>query len=150
MAKALRVLGWTMGVACVAIGLFHLLGGNTALPGTADPGPTVDSFGRFMGAIFAGYGAAWIWAVRQWPVPAWAVRWLTAVFLLGGLGRVLAIAVGGRPHWFQLVLMGIELGLPPVYFWLAAADERAHGRSAGRVGRTDERAGRADERAARA
>ncbi|MFI9157828.1 DUF4345 domain-containing protein [Kitasatospora aureofaciens] len=149
MAKALRVLGWMMGVACVAIGLFHLLGGNAALPGTADPGPTVDSFGRFMGAIFAGYGAAWIWAVRQRPVPAWAVRWLTAVFLLGGLGRVLAIAAGGRPHWFQLVLMGIELGLPPVYFWLAAADQRAHGSSAERTGRTG-RTGRTDERAARA
>ncbi|WBP89979.1 DUF4345 domain-containing protein [Kitasatospora cathayae] len=140
MAKALRVLAWTMGVACVAIGFLHLLGGSAAFPGIADPGPTVDSFGRFMGAIFAGYGAAWIWAARQAPVPARAVRWLTAVFLLGGLGRVLGIAVDGRPHWFQLVLMGIELGLPPVYFWLADADERA-------VARTSERT---DERAARA
>ncbi|MFI9366660.1 DUF4345 domain-containing protein [Kitasatospora sp. NPDC053057] len=152
MAKALRVLAWTMGVACVAIGFLHLLGGSAAFPGIADPGPTVDSFGRFMGAIFAGYGAAWIWAVRQTPVPAWAVRGLTAVFLLGGLGRVLAIAVDGRPHWFQLVLMGIELGLPLVYFWLADADERAAGRSGGRaaersVGRA---AGRSDGRASRA
>ncbi|MFJ6620131.1 DUF4345 domain-containing protein [Kitasatospora sp. NPDC091335] len=66
-------------------------------------------------------------AARQTQVPARAVRWLAAVFLLGGLGRVLAIVVAGRPHWFQLVLMAIELGLGAVYLWLADADERARG-----------------------
>ncbi|MFJ9606854.1 DUF4345 domain-containing protein [Kitasatospora sp. NPDC101176] len=125
MARVLRVLGWTMGVACVAIGFYHLLAGNAAIPGEEDAGATVDSFGRFMGAIFAGYGAAWLWAVRQSPVPARAVRWLTAVFLLGGLGRVLSIAVAGWPDGFQVVLMVVELGLSPVYFLLADADERA-------------------------
>ncbi len=78
-----------------------------------------------MGAVFAGYGGAWIRAARQAPVPAREVRWLAAVLLLGGLGRVLSLAVDGRPHGFQLLLMAIELGLPPVYFWLAGADERA-------------------------
>ncbi|MER6300303.1 DUF4345 domain-containing protein [Kitasatospora sp. NPDC001539] len=125
MAKTLRVLAWIMGVACVAIGFFHLLAGNAAIPGIADPGPTIDSFGRFMGAVFAGYGAAWIWAARQAPVPARAVRWLAAVFLLGGLSRVLSIAADGWPHGFQVVLMVIELVLSPVYFLLADADERA-------------------------
>nr|BFD89862.1 hypothetical protein KitaXyl93_12220 [Kitasatospora sp. Xyl93] len=111
----------------MAIGFFHLLLGNAAIPGIADAGPTVDSFGRFMGAVFAGYGAAWIQAARQAPVPARAVRWLAAVLLLGGLARVLSIAADGRPHWFQLVLMAVEFGLPPVYWWLADADERARG-----------------------
>ncbi|MFG2906771.1 DUF4345 domain-containing protein [Kitasatospora sp. NPDC048286] len=125
MAKALRVLAWTMGVACVAIGFVHILLGNAAMPGIADAGPTAAGFGRFMGAVFAGYGAAWIQAARQAPVPARTVRWLAAVFLLGGLARVLSIVVDGRPHWFQLVLMALELGLAPVYLWLADADERA-------------------------
>ncbi|MFJ2866702.1 DUF4345 domain-containing protein [Kitasatospora sp. NPDC087314] len=125
MARTLRVLAWTMGIACVAIGFYHVLLGNRAIPGAEDAGPTIDSFGRFMGAIFAGYGAAWLWEVRQTPVPARAVRWLTAVFLLGGLGRVLSIAAAGWPHGFQVVLMVIELALPPVYFALASADERA-------------------------
>ncbi|WP_189916922.1 DUF4345 domain-containing protein [Kitasatospora xanthocidica] len=126
MARTLRVLTWTMGVACVAIGFFHILLGNAAMPGIADAGPTVGSFGRFMGAVFAGYGAAWIQAARQTPVPARTVRWLAAVLLLGGLARVLSLAVDGRPHGFQLVLMVIELGLAPVYLLLADADERAH------------------------
>ncbi|CAL9423248.1 hypothetical protein SUDANB120_01892 [Streptomyces sp. enrichment culture] len=125
MAGVLRGSAWVMGIACVAIGLLHVVGGNAAIPGEGDAGATVDSLGRFLGAVFAGYGLAWIWAARQSPVPAAAVRWLAAVFLLGGAGRLLSLAVHGRPHWFQLVLTVIELVLPPLWFWLAAADERA-------------------------
>ncbi|MEV4440774.1 DUF4345 domain-containing protein [Streptomyces sp. NPDC049577] len=125
MARTLRVLAWTMGIACVAIGLLHMAAGNAAIPGAGDAGATIDSFGRFMGAVFAGYGLAWLWAVRQTPVPAVTVRLLAGVFLLGGLSRVLSIAMEGRPDGFQVVLMVIELGLPPVYFWLADAEERA-------------------------
>ncbi|MFI5806402.1 DUF4345 domain-containing protein [Streptomyces sp. NPDC051561] len=124
MVKALRVLCWTMGVACVAIGLLHVVGGNAAIPGAESAGNTIDSLGRFFGAIFAGYGMAWIWAVRQSPVPSRAVRRLAGVFLLGAVGRLLSLAVSGTPHSFQIVLLVIELALPPVYFLLADADEK--------------------------
>ncbi|MFG3255802.1 DUF4345 domain-containing protein [Streptomyces sp. NPDC048172] len=138
MRRALRGFAWVMGVACVAIGLFHVVGGNAAIPGEADAGATLDSLGRFFGAIFAGYGLAWLWAVRQDPVPARVVRWLAAVFLLGGVGRLLSLAVHGWPHAFQVALTVIELALPPVLFWLADADERARpasGPASGPVGR---------------
>ncbi|WP_042381711.1 DUF4345 domain-containing protein [Streptacidiphilus melanogenes] len=125
MARTLRVLVQLMGWSCVAIGLFHVVAGNAAIPGAEHAGTTVDSWGRFMGASFAGYGLAWLWAGRQHPVPASAVRWLAAVFLLGGVGRLLSLALHGWPQWFQIALSVIELGLPPVYFWLAPADERA-------------------------
>jgi hypothetical protein len=113
-----------MGWSCVAIGLFHLLLGNAAIPGASSAGATVDSWGRFMGAAFAGYGLAWLWAARQRPIPAAAVRLLAGVFLLGGVGRLISLAVDGWPHWFQIALAVIELGMPPVFFWLAAAEER--------------------------
>ncbi|MEV5380881.1 DUF4345 domain-containing protein [Streptomyces nondiastaticus] len=125
MARTLRVLAWSMGIACVAIGLYHAAAGNTAIPGAEDAGATVDSFGRFMGAVFAGYGLAWLWAVRQTPIPAVTVRLLAGVFLVGGLSRLLSLAAEGRPHGFQIMLMVIELALPPAYFWLADAEERA-------------------------
>lgn len=124
MARALRTLTLMMGWACVAIGLLHLALGNAATPGVGSAGATVDSWGRFMGAAFVGYGLAWLWSARQRPIPARAVRWLAGVFLLGGLGRLLSLAVHGWPHWFQIALAVIELGLPPVYFWLAEAEER--------------------------
>ncbi|MFI6940474.1 DUF4345 domain-containing protein [Streptomyces sp. NPDC050418] len=132
MARALRALTLLMGWACVAIGLLHVLLGNAALPGATDAGATVDSWGRFMGAAFAGYGLAWLWAARQHPIPAQIVRWLAGVFLLGGLARLLSLAVAGGPHGFQIALTVLELGLPPVYFWLADAEEKAVREGVGR------------------
>ncbi|WP_225823758.1 DUF4345 domain-containing protein [Streptomyces naphthomycinicus] len=124
MARALRALTHLMGWACVVIGVFHVILGNAAVPGAGSAGATVDSWGRFMGAAFVGYGLAWLWAARQRPVPAPAVRRLAGVLLLGGAGRLLSLAVHGWPHWFQTALAVVELGLPPVFFWLAAAEER--------------------------
>ncbi|MEU9395485.1 DUF4345 domain-containing protein [Streptomyces sp. NPDC048324] len=125
MARTLRVLVQLMGWSSVVIGLFHVALGNAAIPGAGSAGATVDSWGRFMGASFVGYGLAWLWAARQRPIPATAVRALSAVFLLGGIGRLISLAVHGRPQWFQLALAVIELGLPPVLFWLAPSEERA-------------------------
>lgn len=114
-----------MGIACVAIGLFHVALGNGSVPGADSAGATVDSLQRFFGAIFAGYGLVWLWAARQSPIPATVVRWLAGVFLLGAVGRLLSLAVHGWPHWFQVVLTVIELVMPPLYFWLADAEEKA-------------------------
>lgn len=124
MARTLRVLVQLMGWACVAIGLFHVLLGNAAIPGAGGAGVTVDSWGRFMGAGFAGYGLAWLWAARQRPIPAAAVRVLAGVLLLGAAGGLLSLARYGWPQWFQIVLTVIELVLPPVCFLLADAEER--------------------------
>ncbi|MCC9305813.1 DUF4345 domain-containing protein [Kitasatospora sp. RB6PN24] len=125
MARTLKVLAQLMGFACVAIGLFHVVAGVAAVPGNGGANATVDNWSRFMGAVFAGYGLAWLWAARQAPIPAQAIRWLAGIFLLGGLARLLSVAAHGWPQWFQVLLMVVELTLPPVYFWLANADERA-------------------------
>ncbi|MET9498830.1 DUF4345 domain-containing protein [Streptomyces sp. NPDC006552] len=124
-SRALRGLVLAMGYACVAIGLVHVLLGNTAIPGGSSAGPTVDSLGRFFGAIFTGYGVAWLLVARQSPISPVMVRWLAGVFLLGALGRLLSLAELGRPHSFQLVLGGIELVLSPLLFWLADAEQKA-------------------------
>ncbi|MFI0975907.1 DUF4345 domain-containing protein [Streptomyces sp. NPDC021093] len=130
MSTALKVLARIMGFACVAIGLFHIVIGNASVPGGESAGPTIDSLGRFFAAIFAGYGLAWLWVARQNPVPAAAVRALAGIFLLGAAGRLLSLAAVGWPHPFQIVLLVIELALPPVYFWLATADEKRHAAAA--------------------
>ncbi|MFF1398076.1 DUF4345 domain-containing protein [Streptomyces sp. NPDC058287] len=124
MARLLKWLAMAMGVACAAIGLYHVVLGIASVPGEGSTGATVDSRERFYNAIFFGYGLAWIWAARQSPIPSTAVRWLAGIFLLGGIGRVLSVAVHGWPHWFQVPLSALELALPPLLFWLSAADER--------------------------
>lgn len=129
MARTLRWLTLLMGVACVAIGALHLALGVASVPGEAGAGATVDSRERYYGAIFLGYGLAWVWAARRRPVPASAVRWLAAIFLLGAVGRLISLAVAGPPQVFQGVLTATEFVLPPIFFWLAPADERDHYRA---------------------
>ncbi|NUS44369.1 MAG: DUF4345 domain-containing protein [Mycobacteriaceae bacterium] len=124
MTTALKWLSSIMGWACVAIGVLHMVLGVDAVPDMADSGVTADSQSRFFGALFVGYGLAWLWAVRDKPVNTTAIRWLAGIFALGAVGRLLSIAVHGLPHWFQLVLTAIEVALPPVWFWLAAATDR--------------------------
>ncbi|MEV6239542.1 DUF4345 domain-containing protein [Lentzea sp. NPDC051838] len=132
MATTLRWLAWAMGVSCVLIGAYHVLLGISSVPGEETAGTTVDSRERFYNAIFLGYGLAWIWAVRQSPVPANAIRWLAGVFALAAVGRLLSMAVHGPPHWFQVALTVLEVVLAPVFFWLAPADEKS--RTAGPPG----------------
>ncbi|MET7926003.1 DUF4345 domain-containing protein [Streptomyces sp. NPDC005349] len=124
MARLLKWLAMAMGITCAAIGLYHLVLGIASVPGEGSTGATVDSRERFYNAIFFGFGLAWIWAARQSPIPSKAVRWLAGIFLLGGIGRVLSVAVHGWPHWFQVPLSALELALPPLFFWLSTADER--------------------------
>jgi hypothetical protein len=129
VARLLRGLAVAMGIACVAIGLYHVVLGIGSVPGggAADTvaGRTVDSRERFYNAIFFGYGMAWLWVARQRPIPADPVRWLAGFMLLGGLGRVLSMVQYGAPHWFQVPLTVIELVLPPVYMWLAGRPDVA-------------------------
>jgi hypothetical protein len=81
-----------------------------SVPGEAGAGATVDARERFYGATFAGCGVAWVWAAGRKPVPTHLVRALSAVLLLGGIGRVVSVAETGWPHWFQTVLTGTEFG----------------------------------------
>src|SRR5438094_502998 len=123
MAMTLRWLALMMGVAYVAIGVFHFVLGIHSVPGEGQTCATVDSRERFYAAVFPGYGIAWIWAARQSPAPSTLVRCLAGIFLLGGVGRLLSMAIQGQPQWFQVVLTVVELALPPLFFGLSAADE---------------------------
>ncbi|MFC9999421.1 DUF4345 domain-containing protein [Nocardia sp. NPDC127526] len=129
MTAALKWLSLTMGWACVAIGVLHMALGIDSVPDMAGSGVTADSQSRFFGAIFLGYGLAWVWAVRRNPIDTTAIRWLAGIFALGALGRFISIAVHGWPHWFQLVLTAIEVVLPPIWCWLAAAEDARSGRT---------------------
>lgn len=127
------VLRWSAlitGVVCTLIGLAHVAFGEAIFPDMGTPGATADSQARFFGAIFAGYGLAWLLAARRDPIPASAVRILAAVMLLGAAGRFLSMAVHGLPHPFALALTALEVLLPLGYLALADADEKRAAASA--------------------
>lgn len=134
MERTLRWLCWTMGIACVLIGLGHIAVGPEAVPDTGTPTATDDSQNRFFGAIFAGYGLAWIWAARRSPIPGDAVRWLAGIFFVGGLARLVSVAAHGWPHGFVIGLTVVELALPALYFWLVRGVESRAASAMPRVG----------------
>jgi len=129
MARVLRWLTWAMGVACVGIGMVHVALGINSVPGEGSAGATIDSRERFYAAIFIGFGLAWVWVARQSPIPATAVRLLAGIFLLGGLGRVLSLAIYGQPQWLQIAEGVVELVVSLLFFWLAGADQKTPART---------------------
>ncbi|OHU28830.1 hypothetical protein BKG77_03900 [Mycobacteroides chelonae] len=125
MDKVLKYLAILTGVICLAIGLYHLIGG----PGTVIGGGTVtastDSQERFFSGLFAVYGAAWICVARRSPIPGAAIRFLAAGLLVGALGRVASLIDSGQPHPFWIVMLAVEILVPALFFVIAGADEKA-------------------------
>ena len=54
------------------------------------------------------------------------VPYLAGAFFAGGVGRAISYAAVGAPHPFFLLLMGLELAIPPVLMalWFASRTPR--------------------------
>jgi hypothetical protein len=142
MRTLLRVLLGGLGVSAVLIALSILtLGAGAtaaagervfdALSGWRGPDsppwpPTMDNELRFYAALWGAYGVVLMLAARDYA--GWAVRvpWLAAVFFVGGAGRAFSWLMIGAPHPFFLLIMTIELVLPPllVLLWWRAGGPR--------------------------
>jgi hypothetical protein len=115
----LRKLAYLNGGTCAAIGIGHVLKGSEISVGIGpEPNASVDSQEAFYGAIFAGYGAAWIWTARQPQPPSQLVRFLSGVMALGGVARVISMRRRGLPHPFWSALTAVELVVPAALVWL--------------------------------
>ena len=124
MNNALTWLALVAGVVCIGIGLAPVVFGTGAAPGIGDANATAESGDRFYGAVFVGYGVAWLWGAMQDPLPAKLFRFLAAIMLLGGMGRVIAFAAEGRPHQMFIGLTVVEFVFPAPVFFLASNGER--------------------------
>ena len=101
------------GIACVLIGLYHLIGGaSRTTPGAGEVSASIDSQERFYATVFAGYGLAWLRAAQVKPVPATDVVALSSVMAVGGVARLLSWREYGRPHLLYAVLTVVEFVLP--------------------------------------
>jgi hypothetical protein len=103
--------------------------------------PTMDSELRFYAALWGAYGFVLLAVASDLTSRAHLVPWLAAVVFAGGLGRVVSYLSLGPPHPFFMLLMAIELLLPPVILGLClrpgAATDRwprsAHGEGNAKV-----------------
>lgn len=114
------------GVLIIAYGVWQVLAGAGSLPGgNPEPGTTIASAYGGLAAVLCGVGAAFVGiAIKfQW---ANTLSFVCCTVFLGGIGRVLAWAFFGLPHWSSIVLMVLDLVIPPCllvwYAWITKAN----------------------------
>lgn len=95
-------------------GVYGVSTGSDGIPGTHDADTAVESELRFLYALWIGYGVALLGVVPRVVTATSAVRLLAATLFAAGVARAIAWIDVGRPDTLFVVLMVIELVLPPI------------------------------------
>jgi hypothetical protein len=127
--QAILIVG---GVAAVLIALGHIVLGTAFIPGAGSVSATMDSEDRFYAAIFLGFGLTLLWCAGSIERRAQVIRFLLALFFLGGCARVISIILVGPPHPFFQAMTALELLVPPAVWLLLSMTERRASHQAGR------------------
>ncbi len=135
---ALSIGLYTLGASALLIGtLIFVLGAATTVSifeslfslfgaelGAVDDfrSANVDSELRFYAVFWIAYGAILIHTAQDFSQRFARVPLLLGLFFVGGIGRCLSYLLVGPPHVLFIVLMIIELALPPILYaaYLAA------------------------------
>ncbi len=110
-----------MGIALVAVlsGINVLIGGAAAVPGALGPvSASVDNELRFFAVMWLAFGGFCFWVARRLDTQYFFVPYISGVFFVGGLGRLLSILSMGHPGIILLAAMILELLLPAVMYVL--------------------------------
>ncbi|WP_394942142.1 DUF4345 domain-containing protein [Psychromicrobium sp. YIM B11713] len=120
--KVFRLAVAALGIVIVAFGAFSLFAGVKGLPDAiSESNATLESNYRFFAALLVGVGAAFVAIAIKFN---WAnvLIFVCATIFLGGLARVLSWAISGLPNFLMILLMIVELVIPPViavwYLWI--------------------------------
>jgi hypothetical protein len=119
-ALILRLLALTVflvGALHLALGVQAdvLLGAKVPAATIADP--TLDSQARFHGVSFVVYGVLLLLSASDVKRYAVALRWALWIFFAAGVARLFSAAIYGIPPSPVLVLLVIELMVPPALVW---------------------------------
>jgi hypothetical protein len=111
-----------VGVLHLGLGLNAdvLLGAN--LSGDVLSDPVLDSQNRFYGIAFSAYGFLFYLCATDLVKYQAVLRTLLLVFFAAGCARIVSIMLHGLPSELVLLLLALELLLPPILIvWLARA-----------------------------
>jgi hypothetical protein len=114
MRRGLQIFFVLFGVIDIAIALLHIVFGPSSIPGSVPVNATMDSEDRFYATLFAAYGVAVIWCVKDIERKSAIVYFLLATFFAGGLARLLSVAAVGLPNGFFVAMTVLELSIPVV------------------------------------
>jgi Domain of unknown function (DUF4345) len=102
-----------LGLVPIATGLYGIALGAGGLEGASDAAVNVDSELRFLYAFWIAYGIAIVLVGLRAPENRAAVAAIAAVLFLAGIARAISWIAEGRPDDFYIVLMALELTIPP-------------------------------------
>ena len=114
MRKALQIFLSFFGVVAIVIASIHIAFGPAAIPGSVPVNATMDSEDRFYATLFAAYGIALLWCVKDVERKSRFVYFLLGTFFVAGLARVVSIVAVGLPDPFFIAMLALELVIPIV------------------------------------
>lgn len=112
MKRALQVFLGLFGATAIFIASLHVVLGPSAIPGSIPVNATMDSEDRFYATLFAAYGAALLWCIKDVEGKSTVVYFLALTFFVGGLARLVSMAVVGLPNTFFTAMTALELLIP--------------------------------------
>jgi hypothetical protein len=112
MKRALQVFLGVFGMMAILIASLHVVLGPSAIPGSVPVNATMDSEDRFYATLFAAYGVALLWCIRDIERKSMVVNLLALTFFVGGLARLVSMAVVGLPNTFFIAMTVLELAIP--------------------------------------
>ena len=112
MKKSLQVFLGLFGITATFIASLHIVLGPSAIPGSIPVNATMDSEDRFYATLFAAYGVALLWCIKNIERKSMVVYFLALTFLVGGLARLVSMAAVGLPNAFFTVMTMLELLIP--------------------------------------
>ncbi|MHC9290840.1 DUF4345 domain-containing protein [Mycobacterium sp. LTG2003] len=115
--RILKALGWVVGVVLVMIGVGRMVFPIETIPGGGAVNASVDTETRTGGALLVGFGAAYIWAVRQAVIPSGALRFLASIMALLVVARVISMIDAGPPHPVFIAFTIVEFIAASLTYW---------------------------------
>ena len=112
MKKSLQIFLGLFGLTAIFIASLHLVFGPTAIPGSISVNATMDSEDRFYATLFAAYGVALLWCIKDIERKSMVVYFLVLTFFAGGLARLASMAAVGLPNPFFITMTVLELLIP--------------------------------------
>jgi hypothetical protein len=103
-----------LGVVPILTGLYGVLTGSGGIPGGDAADANVESELRFLYALWVAYGVAVIYVGLRAAESRMAVSSIAAVLFAAGDARAIARIAEGRPDTVFVVLMVLELAIPPL------------------------------------
>jgi len=112
MKKFLQVFLGLFGITAIVIASLHIVLGPAAIPGSIPVNATMDSEDRFYATLFAAYGVAILWCIKDIERKSIVVYFLALTFFAGGLARIASMAAVGLPNNFFIAMTVLELLIP--------------------------------------